>query len=101
MDKTTKAGVYLDIDKSNYKVQRFGLIFYFSSKFYKEKFKKNVEFYVLNETLKFQNKFDISVSFSKIFAITFYKQVEKRGFKIIDTKGKNISKEAIFGIKIL
>lgn len=98
---TTKGGIYLDIDKSRYKVERFGVIFYFSSKFYKEKFKKNVDNYVLNETLKLQNKYDLNISFGKFFAISFYKKVEKRGFKIKDKNNKNILRNAVFGIRIL
>ncbi len=47
----TKAGIYLNLDESTYKVKKFGLLFYFSSLLYMEKFNKNVEKYVEMENI--------------------------------------------------
>lgn len=82
----TKAGIYLNLDESTYKTKKFGLSFYFSSMFYMEKFNKNVEKYVEIENIKFANKTKLVINFSKLFAISYYQKVEKRGFRIIDIK---------------
>lgn len=80
----TKGGIFLDIKESNYNVTKYGLIFYFSSKFYMEKFKENVEKYVQNETLKFKNRYKVNVNLNKIFAVSLYKKIEKRGYKVLE-----------------
>ena len=53
----TKNGICLDLKKSEYKVSRFGVIFYFSSKMYLDKFIRSVNSYVNEETLKIKNKY--------------------------------------------
>lgn len=82
----TKAGIYLNLDESTYKTKKFGLLFYFSSMFYMEKFNKNVEKYVEIENIKLANKTKLVINFSKLFAISYYQKVEKRGFRIKDIK---------------
>ena len=74
----TKAGVYLNLDESTYKVKKFGLIFYFSSKFYMEKFKENVEKYVETENIKLANKTKLIINFNQLFSISLYQKIEKR-----------------------
>lgn len=98
----TKGGIYLNLDESNYKIKKFGLIFYFSSKFYMEKFKNNVEKYVELENIKLANKTKLVVNFNKLFAISYYKKIEKRGFKIKDINQNNeIKTYTIYNEKIL
>lgn len=98
----TKAGVYLNLDESTYKVKKFGLIFYFSSKFYMEKFNKNVEKYVEMENIKLANKTKLVINFNKLFAISYYQKIEKRGFKVKDvTTNKEIKSYTIYNEKIL
>lgn len=76
--------VYLDINETEYKYLYRGFIFYFSSKFYMEKFKNNVENFIKEETLKLNNKYKVKVDIPVILSFSYYKQIEKRGFKIVD-----------------
>lgn len=82
----TKAGIFLNLNESTYYSIFFGLKFYFSSMFYKEKFSKNVEKYVETENIKLTNKTKLIVNFSKLFAISYYQKIEKRGFRVKDIK---------------
>lgn len=98
----TKGGIFLDIKESTYKFQKYGLIFYFSSMFYMKKFDENVEKYIETETLKFENKYKITVNFDRIFAVSFYKKIEKRGYKILDFDNEEIYIEGlVFGDLII
>ena len=98
----TKAGIYLNLDESTYKVKKFGLLFYFSSLLYMEKFNKNVEKYVEMENIKLANKTKLVINFNKLFAISYYKKIEKRGFKIKDlVTNKEIKSYTIYNEKIL
>ena len=80
----TKNGICLKLDESEYKVLKYGLIFYFSSKLYLEKFVNNVEKYVEEETIKIKNKYKIQCDFELYLAISYYGKIEHRGFYIYD-----------------
>lgn len=98
----TKAGIYLNLDESTYKVKKFELLFYFSSVLYMEKFNKNVEKYVEMENIKLANKTKLVINFNKLFAISYYQKIEKRGFKIKDTlRNKEIKQYSIYREQIL
>lgn len=98
----TKAGIFLNLNESTYKVKKFGLIFYFSSKFYMEKFNKNVEKYVEIENIKLANRTNLVINFNRLFAISYYQKIEKRGFKVKDvTTNKEIKSYTIYNEKIL
>lgn len=91
-----KTKVYLDLDKSTYKVLYKGLIFYFSSELYKKKFEKNINEFIKTESLKITCKYKLSINLELFFAISYYKQIEKRGFKVIDDINKTeIGKELL------
>lgn len=89
----TKNGICLDLKESKYKIIKYGLIFYFSSLLYKEKFERNVEEYIKEETIKLKNKYLNNVNFEVYLAISYYKKIEKRGFLIIDDIKKKEIKE--------
>lgn len=92
-----KTKVYLDLNKTPYKILNKGLIFYFSSKFYEEKFKKELNKFVHEESLKIRNKYKVSNSFDLYLSISFYKKIEKRGFRVYDTVNKKeITDKIIF-----
>lgn len=78
----TKAGIYLELDKSTYYYSIYGLDFYFSSMIYKEKFEKNVQNYVKEESIKLKNKYKNDCDFKQYLAVSLYKKIEKRGFRI-------------------
>lgn len=96
----TKAGIYLNLEESTYKVNIFGIIFYFSSKFYMEKFKKDIYNYCLQETLKLKNKSGININFNIYFAICLYNKIEKRGFRVETINKEKITKDTTLTICI-
>ena len=92
----TANGICLDLNESKYKILKYGIIFYFSSKLYLQKFENNVEKYVKEETLKLKNKYKININFDLYLAISYYMKVEKRGFYIFDDiKKTEINKDCI------
>lgn len=80
--------VYLNINESDLSVMKSGLIFYFSSEFYQNKFMENVDNYINDEILKIQNKYKINCSFEIYLMLSYYKKIEKRGFKVFDDVNK-------------
>lgn len=83
--KTTVKGICLNLNESEYFYQYKGLIFYFSSEFYKKKFASSIKNYIENETFKLQVKYNINLNFDIMFMISLYRKIEKRGFRIFDT----------------
>lgn len=82
--KTTVKGICLNINESEYYLKYKGLIFYFSSEFYKNKFTNEVNHYIENETLKIQVKYNININLDILFMLSLYKKIEKRGFRVFD-----------------
>lgn len=78
----TKNGIELNLNKSNYKLIKEGFTFYFSSKFYLEKFKNNVDEFLENESRKVETKYKVDINLINYFIVAFYKRIEKRGFLI-------------------
>ncbi|MFR8117258.1 MAG: early protein GP4 [Clostridia bacterium] len=82
--KTTIKGICLNLTESEYFFKYKGLIFYFSSEFYKKKFTKEITNYIETETFKLQVKYNINVNFDLLFMLALYKKIEKRGFRVYD-----------------
>lgn len=78
----TKNGIELDLSKSNYKVCYSALIFYFSSELYLNKFKTELNNYILIESIKINNKYKVDIDMKEYLAVALYKRIEKRGFLI-------------------
>lgn len=74
--------VYNDLSKSPFVVEYEGFSLYFSSAFHKNKFIKNIDNYIKEETLKFQNRYKVNISMFDIFIIAYYKKCETRGFRV-------------------
>lgn len=83
----TRNGIELNIEKSEYTYHYNDLIFYFSSMFYLNKFKKELKNFIETETKKLYNKFKVNVDYSLLLSIALYKRIEKRGFYVL-TKNK-------------
>lgn len=98
----TVRGIELKLKDSNYIYKYKGLSFYFSSKFYLNKFVDNVENYVENETIKFEMKYKIGITLEILLMIAYYKKIEKRGFRIYDEENKKeLSPNVGFGIRLI
>lgn len=75
----TKHGIEWNLFQSKYIYKYNDLEFYFSSKFYLEKFKEELQNYIDMEAKKFYNRFKVKINLERIFAISLYKKIEKRG----------------------
>ena len=74
----------MNLEESEYIYNYGKLRFYFSSEFYLKKFSDMLEEYIKLETKKLEVKYGINIEGSLYFAISLYKRIEKRGFKITD-----------------
>ena len=100
----TKNGIYLNLEESEYKFNYSGLIYYFSSGLYMLKFKNNVKQYIIEETAKIKAKYKINIYFDTMLAISFYKKIEKRGFRIVykeNEKEIELSEDVLLANQIL
>lgn len=92
----TQNGIELNLKESKYTVIFRNFTFFFSSQFYKNKFIENVENYIEFENRKLMSKYKVNSSFSLYFAISLYKKIEKRGFRIINELGIEVTDESYF-----
>ena len=75
--------IYHDINKSTYIYKYGDLTFYFSSLLYLNKFVNQFNNYIEEEAAKLNNKFNMKINSKSFLLITFYKKIEKRGFKVL------------------
>lgn len=75
--------IYNDINESNYMFTYDRLIFYFSSKFYLEKFTREYSNFIKDETMKFKIKYKCNAYIDEMLLLLLYKKIEKRGFKVL------------------
>lgn len=97
-------GIYLDLKESDYKLNYNGLIYYFSSELYMNKFKNNVKQFIVEETAKLKTKYRINIYFDTMLTIAYYKKIEKRGFRIvykINEKETELTEEVLLANQIL
>lgn len=80
----TKNGIELDLRKTKYSYEFGEYIFYFSSKLYMKKFKEGVLNYIILESAKITNKYKIKINITNYLSVSFYKKIEKRGFRVVD-----------------
>ena len=74
----------------------------FSSNFYKEKFEREVSKYVEEEELKINNKYKTQINVGLYLAVSLYKKIEKRGFRVFDNlKKRYLTPFISFTINIL
>lgn len=79
--------VYNDIEESIYYLEYKEFTLYFSSAFYLRNFKLKFPGYYREELFKLRNKYKVNnVKFfeilEEVLIISFYKKIEKRGFRI-------------------
>lgn len=75
--------IYNDINESNYTFKYYDLVFYFSSKFYLEKFTREYSNFIKDETMKFKIKYKCNAYIDEMLLLLLYKKIEKRGFKVL------------------
>jgi len=91
--------IYYDLNESVYLFSYDNLRFYFSSKFYLEKFKRLYVDFIKNETLKLSHKYKCHIYCDEMVLLTLYKNVEKRGFRV-EYKGHEIDEDYIIDASI-
>ena len=79
----SRRGVFYDLEDSIYTVSASGLIFYFSSRLHQKKFSEGLKFFIEKESKKLKYYYNVDVSFDTFLAVSFYKRIETRGFRII------------------
>ena len=79
----SKRGIYYNLDESIYSFDYDNLKFYFSSRFYLDKFKKEYIGYLKIETLKLQSKYKCILYSDEMILLDLYKKIEKRGFRVL------------------
>lgn len=80
-------GIYYDIKESDYytklNVNNEEIILYFSSNFLKKKFLDNIALYIHNENIKLSIQYKIDIDATKLLILSYYKRIEKRGFRVL------------------
>lgn len=84
--------VFYKLEDSPFFLRIGDFMFYFTSKFYMDKYNNTYRDYVKNETLKLNVKYNMLVDAEEMLLLSYYKIVEKRGFKV-QYKGVEISKD--------
>lgn len=96
----TKNGIELDLKESKYKSNFNGYEFYFSSEFYKYKFEERLTPYIMVENAKIKNKYGVRIFLHEVLAISLYKNIEKRGFRVVNCyTGDEITENATFTLE--
>lgn len=88
--------VYLDLNESIYYYDYEGLRYYFSSEFNLTRFRKNIDEFVKMESFKMINRYKVKANWNLLLTISYYKKIEKRGFRIETDSGKINQNEIIF-----
>lgn len=84
----TRRGIEKDLTQTKFTCTYDNLVFYFSSEFYLRNFKKLINDYVRKYSYYLNKKFKLNVNSEYFLAISCYKLIEKRGFRVFD---KNIN----------
>lgn len=96
--------VYKNIEDSDYRFDFQRFTFYFSSKFYIEKFKNELDNYIDIEKNRLIKRYDLMLESSEYLALSLYKKIEKRGFRVYfsfsDELGSRIKENETFAISL-
>ena len=91
--------VFHDLDKSDYIYHYKNFDFVFSSKFYILKFENEIKDFIVEETNKIVSRYKNKLSCDEYLALSLYKKIEKRGFKVF-YKDKEIKENETFIIDL-
>lgn len=96
-----RAKVYNDIDDSTFFVDIGKCRLYFSSEFNKNRFLKNYNLYVQEEIKKLENKYHVKINANYYLLFSFYKKIEKRGFRVENNiTNKRINENLTFLVEL-
>lgn len=80
-------GIYYDLKESEYfvnmNINNEEIILYFSSLFLRKKFLDNIGLYIHNENIKISCNYKIDIDLTKLLILSYYKRIEKRGFRVL------------------
>lgn len=79
----TVRGIYHSLDESEYFFEYDNLLFVFSSKLYLKKFMGIYKEYLKEETARLESKYKCTLYADEFVLINLYKEIEKRGFKVL------------------
>lgn len=95
-------GIYYDLNESDYYVKlninNEEIILYFSSLFLRKKFLDNVSNYIHNENLKLSYTYNYDIDATKLLILSYYRRIEKRGFRVLINEKEIISDNLTFTI---
>lgn len=97
----TSGGIELNLKQSEYNFTTLGYEFFFSSEFYLNNFKNNVELFREIEGVKIKNKYRVFINLDLYLTFVFYKKIEKRGFYVINKNTKEEVSELNFVSNII
>lgn len=84
--------VCYELEDSPFFLRIDDFMFYFSSKFYLDKFENGYKDYIRNETLRLNVRYKMIGFADEMLLLAYYKMIEKRGFKV-RYKGVEIEKD--------
>lgn len=84
--------VFYELENSPFFFRYQSFVFYFTSKFYLDKFEKGFKDYIREETLKLNVKYKMIADADEMLILSYYKTIEKRGFKV-KYKGNDLIKD--------
>lgn len=89
--------IYYDLTESTYRLDYKRFTFYFSSKFYIDKYKKELDNFVNIEDKKIYSRYRVVLECTEYLALSLYKKIEKRGFRV-NFMGVEIKENESFSI---
>ena len=98
----TKNGVELNLKESDYCFEFARAVFYFSSEFNLNRFKNSVISFIEMEQAKIINRYKVNINLKLYLALSLYKKIEKRGFRVIqkfsDKSQLELTENTLFSI---
>lgn len=82
--------VEYDLNNSKYNLRVENYEFFFSSAFNLTRFHNGYDKYVKEENIKIKIKFHVNIDLTSYLLVSFYKKIEKRGFKVLTYKNNDI-----------
>lgn len=89
-----RSKIYHNLKESKFYFKTENFLFFFSSAFYLEKFQSMRSEFLKNERYKLESRFNVQFDGSDYFDFILYKQVEKRGYYVVDISKNEVYKSS-------